>query len=68
MILKRDEFLMKVLQLGGESDTEIELNYKNMTIKFNVSGAEYHLTAAGITMDKNSPKNLAAKPQSPEAI
>ena len=46
---------MKVLQLAGESDTEIELNYKNMTIKFNVSGAEYRLSASGITADKNSP-------------
>ena len=55
MILKRDEFLMKVLQLAGDNDTEIELNYKNMTIKFNVSGLEYHLSASGISADTDSP-------------
>ena len=39
---------MQVLDLAAESDTEIELNYKSMTLKFDVSGCEYKLTSEGL--------------------
>lgn len=37
-----------MLGLASESDTEIEVNYKELTVKFNISGSEYRLTADGI--------------------
>ena len=48
MILQRDEFLTQILSLAHEYDNEIEVNYKDLTVKFNVSGAEYRLTPDGI--------------------
>ena len=53
MILKRDEFLMHVLELATEADSEIELNYKNLTLKFDVSGNEFKLTKDGLRPNKN---------------
>lgn len=44
VLLRRDEFFMEVLDLAGDSDSEIELNLKNLTFKFNVSGMEFRLT------------------------
>ena len=55
VILKRDEFLMQVLDLATESDTEIELNYKSMTLKFDVSGCEYKLTSEGLKPNITAP-------------
>lgn len=37
-----------MLSLAAESDTEIEVNYKDLTVKFNISGAEFRLTPNGI--------------------
>ena len=33
MILQRDEFLTKILTLTQDYDTEIEVNYKDLTVK-----------------------------------
>ena len=41
--------MTQVLALASESDTEIEVNYKEMSLRFNVSGLEYKLTAEGIS-------------------
>lgn len=38
MILQRDEFLTQILELTEDYDTEIEVNYKDLTIKCKESG------------------------------
>ena len=47
MILKKNEFMLQVLELSGEDDTEVQVNYKDMTLHFS-SGAVYKMTEDGL--------------------
>ena len=34
VILQKDEFMMQLLELATEADDEVEVNYKDMTVRF----------------------------------
>ena len=34
MLLNKDEFMMQLLERATENDDEVEVNYKDMTVRF----------------------------------
>ena len=61
MLLNKDEFMMQLLERATENDDEVEVNYKDMTVRFqSATGASSHTT---YKMTKEGIVDMKSKPE-----